>query len=51
MAMIAAVLTLHDMTGMFVAALGLSGLFLALAFVVDAEVPLPPVPTKERNHE
>lgn len=49
--MIAAVITLHSLTTMVLVSVVLSGLFLALAFVVDAEVPLPPVPTKERNHE
>lgn len=49
----AIVLTLHDFTTMFLAAVVLSGLFLALAFVADAHVPLPPVHpvTKERPRE
>lgn len=50
--MIAAVVTMHGLTTMVLVSVVLSGLFLALAFVADAYIPLPPtVPTKERNHE
>jgi hypothetical protein len=51
--MVAAVLDIHALTAMVLASIVLSGLFLALAFVADAYIPLPPVPptvTKERTH-